>query len=393
MNYQKIASKFELMGKLCAIGTGLTLPVSTAATVTLFPLAALFSLASGNWREKFKLLAKNPVAITFVAFFALFLVGVTYSVAPWHDILIILRKYIRFLFAVLILPLFVQQKWRGYAVNAFLGGVLILLASSYLRNYGWFSIWATGVVEVFKSSIEFNFLMAVGAYLVLIKIFSIIGNYRWVWIAIFIAIVYTILFRSMGRSGYFVFAGLMALFFMQKFGWRGVVTVFLSIVVLFSLAFYFSATFKERINLVFDEVKNYQQNNITSVGLRITFVKNSLKIIKKHPFFGSGTGSFASEHALVESREAACFRNPHNEYIHMMVQFGLFGLVMLLLFFTVPLWYSKFLQDQERYIVRGAIAAVMIGSLANSWLLDVTQGYFYAYFVAIMFAQKLRFEK
>jgi O-antigen ligase len=387
VNQQIITSKLTLASKVCGVMTAAALVLSTAATVTLAPLTTFLCLVAGNLREKCGLIIRNPVAQMYLLFYAMFLLGVIYSTAPTSDILLVLRKYSKFLFTLMLFPLFVEEKWRKYAINSFLAAILIMLFASYLRVFGWLHWWvANGVVEVFKDSIQFNFLMAFAAYLCLLKI-TTGRSYCFFW-GIFLAlIVYTVLFRSEGRSGYFVFSGLMVLFFVQRFRWRGFIIAATSMILLIGLALAFSPTFKGRIDNVFSDIKAYRNNNeLTSVGLRLAFVKNSLGLIKKHPVLGTGTGSYAKEYSQIKPTPLDIRPNPHNEYIYITVQFGVIGLMVLLLFFAVPLWYSRFLPENEKYIARGIIVSIMLGSLANSWLLDVTQGYCYAYFIALAFA-------
>ena len=250
-------------------------------------------------------------------------------------------------------------------------------------------------MEVFKPSIEFNFLLAFASYLCLIKI-TLIGRYRWVWLMFFLLIVHTVLFRSIGRSGYFVFMGLMGLFFVQKFKWRGLFIATLGGMLLLGAAFALSSTFQGRMLAVYNDIKTYHQNANSSVGLRMKFVANSIKLIKAHPALGTGTGSYVKEYADINNNTAEVSRNPHNEYIYIGVQFGALGLLLLLGFFAVPLWYSRFLPEKEKYIARGAVVSIMIGCLANSWLLDVTTGHFYAYFIVLAFAalpKNIRYSK
>lgn len=378
-----MSNAFERTSKICAVMTAAAIVLSTAATNVLFPTTVLLSLVAGNWRIKFYRIVYNPIAIIFLLFYALFLVGTFYSTTALPDVLLILRKYDKFLLAVLFIPVFSEERWRSYAVNAFLVAIFLMLVASYLKAYSWFPCgFQKGVVEVFKDSISFNFLMAFAAYLCLFKIVAD-QRYRWLWVTFLLSIIYTILFRSIGRSGYFIFAGLMNLFFLQKLRWRGLLAAIMSTVILFSLAFAFSPVFKKRINNAFNDIKIYNQNDNTSVGLRISFVKNSIKLIKAHPVFGTGTGSFTHEYAAIKSIPT---HNPHNEYVYIAVQFGALGLIILLLLFGVPIWYSRFLPEEYKYITRGAVLGIALGCLANSWLLDTTQGHFYAYFIVLCFS-------
>jgi len=385
MCYKKIANTFDVASKVCAVLTAPAIVFSTAATVVLFPVTIFFSLLAGNLRERLNFILSNPVVFILLIFCSMFLIGVTYSSASWSDIFLVLRKYDKYLFAVMFFPLFREEKWRNYAINAFLASILVLLLASYLKHFSWLRQWSTGPVEIFRFTIEFNFLMAFGAYLCLFKFVSIRSHWRWLWVAFFLLVIHTVLFRSVGRSGYIVFAGLMMLFFLQRFRWKGLVIAATSMILLFSAVYIFSHPFKHRMELVFKDIKTYHKDDYTSVGLRITFVKNSLKLIKSNPVFGTGTGSFAKEYREIKPTPKIKSTNPHNEYMYVMVQFGFVGLVMLLLFFGVPWRYSRFLPAQEKYIAQGIIISIMLGSLANSWLLDVTEGHCYAYFIALAF--------
>jgi O-antigen ligase len=385
MKYKKIADVFDLISKVCAVMIAPAIVLSTAATNILFPATVVFSLVAGNWRAKSNLIIRNPAAIIFLLFYALFLVGAIYTTAPWSDVLLMFRKYDKFLLAILFIPLFTEERWRNYAVRAFIAAILVMLVSSYLAGYAWFPFVSKGSVEVFKDSIAFNFLMAFAAYLCMFKGVAD-RRYRWLWVTFLLVIVYTILFRSIGRSGYFVFVALMGLFFIQKLGCRGVILMVISTALLFGLAYKFSPVFKGRNVAIVNDIKVYRQNDSTSVGLRISFVKNSIRLIRAHPFFGTGTGSFVHEYATIEPTSTSMTNNPHNEYVYIAVQFGALGLAMLLLLFGIPLWYSESLPEEPKYIARGVVLGIALGCLANSWLLDTTEGHFYAYFIMLVFA-------
>ncbi len=388
--YQKIADKFELTSKVCAVATIAAIVLSTTATAILFHLTILFVLLAGNWKEKFNLIVRNPLALVFSLLFLLSLVGATYSTAPMHDVLMMLRKYGKYLLAVMFLPLFVEEKWRDYAIFSFFWAIAATLLISYLREYGYWYWWINnGAIEVFKNSIDFNFLMAFAAYLCLFKVAATRGSHRLGWVTFLIIIVHTILFRSQGRIGYFVFAGLMILFFYQKFRWRGFIIAVTSAALLFGLAFSFSSMFKERMSAALNDIKTHQQNDNTSVGLRMTFAINGMKLIKNHPIFGTGTGSYVKEYVAITSLPPdapGILSKPHNEYIHITVQFGILGLIVLLIFFAVPLRYSQFLPEREKYIARGIVIGLMLASLVNASLLDTTIRYCYIYFAVLAFA-------
>jgi O-antigen ligase len=231
--------------------------------------------------------------------------------------------------------------------------------------------------------------MAFFFYLLLLKTFAEKRPQRWLWIAILVLTFINIFFINDGRTGYFIFACLTAIFFLQKtnWSWKGWLMAIASVIFLLGLAAGASHTFQSRLNEVSSDVKSYQnKNEDTSFGARMAFVKNTIPIIKQHIIFGGGTGSFQPEYANLKPRPASFTRNPHNEYLHVMAQFGIIGLLLLLFIFYSQLRLSRYLPNQLGWIAQAVIITVMIGSLVNSLLLDSAEGHFYVYFIALTFA-------
>jgi hypothetical protein len=73
MNREKITNTFDLASKICAVMTAVAIVLSTGATNILFFATVMLGLAAGNWREKSQAIARNPVAIIFLLFYALFI--------------------------------------------------------------------------------------------------------------------------------------------------------------------------------------------------------------------------------------------------------------------------------------------------------------------------------
>lgn len=389
LSFQGVAAKLELISKICAIATALVLPLSTSLTDGLFVVTIVLYFLSGNLSEKISFISQNRVALFLLAFFALFIVGITYTTAPLNGVLLMMVKYDKVFFAALLLPLFREEVWRRYAINAFLFSISVALFFSYLKYFGIITYGAHyGQVEIFRDHIPFSFFMSFAAYLIALRLTTEkITRHNW-WLLIPLCLlIYNVFFMGMGRAGYFTFAGLLTLLFVQKIGWRGLSAAFVLVTLLFGSAYTFSNIFKDRINAAVFEAQTYQRDTLSSVGLRISFVKNSVDLIKAHPIFGSGTGSFRYEYAKIKPAPVILTHNPHNEYLHIGVQFGLLGIFMLLLLFGAQLRYSYLLADVSmRNIAQAVVVSVIIGNCANSWLLDTATGHFYAYFIAIAFA-------
>jgi O-antigen ligase len=103
--------------------------------------------------------------------------------------------------------------------------------------------------------------------------------------------------------------------------------------------------FQHRMNEAVKNLSIYNTdgNKNTSVGQRITYTINSLEIIKNNLFFGVGTGDFPSEYNKIHAKNTPGVNttvNPHNMYILVAVQLGLFGLLGMLLIFYQQIKFS-----------------------------------------------------
>lgn len=369
-----------------AVAVAFFIPISTTMTDICFIGAVVLSLFTGNWQGKWSAIKASRIAFYFLAFFAVFVMGVIYTSAPAKDVSEILVKYGRLVFAVLLIPLFVEEKWRRFAIYAFLSAMVLTLLLSYIKYFGWFGVKQQADVSVFKDHIQQNFLMAFSCYFLALYIVKH-RKFRWINCLILILAIHNTLFISEGRSGYVVLVALLLLFVWQMFRWRGLILGTFAAVTLLSTAFLFSNAFSARMQAIGSEFQEYVQGyRNTSIGLRMSYDFSSIQLIKKHPIIGTGTGSFETEYNKLFVQNVKRTTNPHNEYFNIMVQLGSVGLLFLLAIFYVTWRYSNDLPLEYKCVAQALTLVMMIGSCINSWLMDTTEGHFYVYFMALCFA-------
>ena len=390
INQNKLQTKLALASNFSAVAIAAALPLSTTATDILFIVTVLLNLAAGDLKAKFAFILNNRVAIGLLAFYVLFLIGMIYSTAPWSGALHTFSKYDKLFFAAFLIPIFKEEKWRKYAINVFLFTMLFVMVTSYVKaGWGLLYGYSSEDFSVFKVHISYNFLMSFFAYLVLLKIYAmpVLNKQKWLWIGILVLAVFDIFFMNISRTGYLVFTGLVILFCVQNPSWKNFLIALLSISLIIGVAFTVPSFFRAKVYEAVANVKDYKnKEEDTSIGLRMVFVKNSIALIKKHPIFGTGTGSYPYEYANIKPIPEVLSHNPHNEYLLTTVQFGVVGLLLLSVLFGSQLWYSRFLPKKMRDMAQGIIIALMLGSLVNSLLSDTTEGHLYAYFIALTFA-------
>lgn len=114
-----------------------------------------------------------------------------------------------------------------------------------------------------------------------------------------------------------------------------------------------SETFSNRfleIKTSWESLKK-EGNTHSSVGERIHHLDASIRLIKESPWIGFGTGSYRSEHQrLIDTYYPPGTINtdhPHNQFLQTSVQFGLFGLIILLLLLPVLLQAYKIFPNHK----------------------------------------------
>lgn len=157
--------------------------------------------------------------------------------------------------------------------------------------------------------------------------------------------------------------------------------------VVLGLALQFSPVFSERFGHISGEIASHEKGSETSMGLRLEFAKTSFFLALENPFFGSGTGSFSTAYAQ-EAKKLGLEprKNPHNEYLHVWVELGIVGVILLLLLFHRMWQCSLCLTSQKKGIAQGFILSFMVGCLGNSILMDFTERHFFILMVALLFA-------
>ena len=120
---------------------------------------------------------------------------------------------------------------------------------------------------------------------------------------------------------------------------------------------------------------------------RILIWKSTWGVIEENPVFGVGTGDVKD--ALMEGYQANHVQgaindklNAHNQYLQITVALGIFGLILLLLSLTIPLYFS-FRKNALLYIL--FLLLIGFNFLFESMLERQAGVVFYAFFNSLMF--------
>ena len=190
-------------------------------------------------------------------------------------------------------------------------------------------------------------------------------------ISVIFLVAYIALFTT-GRSGYL--AMLVILIFMAlKYikvcnihknlkSWIMIVVVaFLAVFLLMS-----SKTSSDRITQAIVELqqsdKNANENVVTSIGQRVIFWNNTIEMIPKYFLLGAGTGAFKAAYTEQVADKtglvAAITQDPHNQYLKILIEQGILGLVLFLFMIVRTLIDTN--ADNDNYLLGSAVVFIWI---------------------------------
>ncbi|MCW5589720.1 MAG: O-antigen ligase family protein [Legionellales bacterium] len=391
-NYSGWRYAADYLSKLAAIATLLFLPINVLAMNVCLVTAVLLSIIAGNLYEKFNRVIKNPITIAVLMYFLLISVSALYSQGRAIDIGQGLHRYAKLLFIPLLMPLFSEAEWRNRGINLFLIAMLITLILSYAKWLG--ILHSDPSVDdgtIFKNHIETSFLMSFAAYIIALRVFAKHGWRLLIYVLLLALIIFQIYFINSGRTGYLISAALLILLSWQKWHWRGIITTLIIIPLGFLACYHYSSIFKNEIRAASENVDQYKVHQLdnNSLGLRLTFLTNSLQLIKEYPILGSGVGSFYLRYNKKVEHTPNFpdgLNDPHNEYLITLFQFGVVGLGLLLFLFWQIWRYSHGLGKELTPLAQAMLIAFAVGATCDSFLFLSTTGYFLVIFTSLFFA-------
>lgn len=369
-----------------AVAAVASIPWSTSAIyifVTAWLIAFLPTIRAAEVRD----VMRHPAAWLPVLLVALAALGMLWVNVPWSDRLAGFAAF----FKILTIPvLFIQFRHSDrvhWVLLGFLVSCTILLLVSFVGiGLGYrFKAFGVPVRDRIAQSGEF-ILCAAGLFYVAMTYWSQRRTGLMLGVlglaALFLVSVFYV---SASRTALVTVPLLFVLFALTQNRLAQMFAFLAAIAVVGGIVWVSSANVQQRILGIFSEVEE-QGAKPTSSGQRLEFWRQSLKIMQEAPVIGHGTGSVKAKFEHVAATEKSNERptvNPHNQTFTVAIQLGFLGVLVL-----YAMWISHF-----TLFVRGAglvswigLAVVtqnVIGSLFNTHLFDVVQGWIYFFGVGV----------
>ena len=321
------------------VGVFLFFPMKLGAANTLLALTLILTITSGNFSQRWQAVRDNPITTPALTMFALVVIGSTYSTGPIETILQSVNKYSKFLFLLLAISLLGEDRWRQRCWMAFSAAMLFTLICVFAGL--WVHIpWARAATPsgwgsdhtIFKDYIAQGLLVSTFAAYAITRAFESARTYaKAAWILASLLSIVSILFLSVGRTGYVAIFAMLTVYAWTVSPKRLRLLALVASAAFVLVGLWSSPPVHSRLGAVFSEAQTQlsskgginRLNGATSTGARLSMWAFSVEQIKERPLLGSGTGSYGS------LARASCGERPDCDVIsvHPHNQFLFFGVV------------------------------------------------------------------
>ncbi|MGD9887935.1 MAG: O-antigen ligase family protein [Halothiobacillaceae bacterium] len=383
MCYLEIRQRANVFAQWMIVASGIAIALPTfwiGLTEGLFLIAWLIG---GDYSNKWRRIWNNPVARISLILAIFGIVSMAWSPVNFVAAFDGLGHYRELLLIPLMLSLMDDLRWAMRTLYGFIAGLGFALFWSYLQWFGWVPLYAgIGHYGGFSGHIGFStmlaFLVVASFWLALYQ-----KEYRWLWITLGLLALFNLFIINTGRTGQLILFALIPLALFRILRWRGFILAGGLMAVLAVGLYTLAPTFNDRVQAAISDLNQYQAGNSnTSWGLRLEFWRNTLALAKTHPLMGGGTGSMPHEYAQLAEIKGLSGEhvadNPHNEYLMILTQWGLVGLLLFIGLLWIQWRTSTQLSPLERQLAEALVLTMAIGCLFNSFLLDNLEGHFYA---------------
>lgn len=362
----------------------------TVASIGLVATYLAF-VASGEALARIKRVVSSPPVYWGLAFLGLVMVGTTYGPASWQERWTDVLKWRTVLWFIIMFVLFDDEQWKRRLFYSFLVATGVGAAASFFSLISGVGLWKSPEA-LLRNNVTQAMSFTIGTMLCLwlVWVNRWQGSVRWLLLlaALFAG---NVIFLSGARSGYMaLFAGL-AVFGLSHVTRKQKITVVLVLPILVAVMVFVSPHMQQRVAQAVHEWNDAEKSaDLTSIGVRKVFFIHTVEIASHHWVMGVGTGGFKRAYAaqIAGKYEPDDWRSevagdPHNQYLAILVQHGLPGLIVFLV------WLAA-IATTPAGPYRGLALAILCGwcltSLFSSHFRTFAEGHLVTTFLGVLLA-------
>jgi hypothetical protein len=380
---------------IIAVLTALSLPWSTSLC-GIFTVMWLVAVAPTVDLTAFLALLKRPICLFPVALFALAVIGTLWSDAAWGTRFYAVAPTAKLLMLPILFYHYARSPRGLWVFKAFLLSCGLLMVMSWIVAFHPTFTLKPGldhpergifVKNYIDQSQEFVLCAVALAYPVVILLRARKTVPALLLTALALSFVVNMAFVIVSRTALVTMPMMIAVFALLHLRWRSIAIIACVVAVLVPLAWLASPQLRQTVESFGRQYQSYKETNATtSMGMRIEFLKKSLRFFAEAPIAGHGTGStrgLFEQAAIGQTGSAAqIISNPHNQTMNVAVQWGTIGVVIL-----YAMWLAHLLWFRGEGLIAwlGLLVVVqnVFTSLFNSHLFDFHEGWMYVLGVGI----------
>ena len=392
------------VARALAIGCMLALLVSPPLTNLFEALLVVVVAASGEIRQRLRAVVRQPLVIAALVLAAMVILAACYAEAPARTAFGAVNGWRKLLLLPIAAALFDDDSTKRRLALWFVGVVAAFAVCSWYSAAVGHLLWPVREGEppgvVIHNHLTQGVMFAVAGFCAVVLLSDRASQDRRMRLALAacaLLLLGNVVFITTGRSGYVAFLACAVAFAIARLRatrvhrGKALLAALAALAVLAGLLFA-SPHAREGIRRAIDESRNYQQQQqtgeLTSMGIRQYFWRNSLALIGQRPLFGHGTGSYETAYTkLIAGRTgiaATPSADPHQQYLRIAVEQGLVGLAIFLGFLFAATRQRP--GEPWRVMGLGVLGAWCLTSLANSHFTTFAEGTFIFLWMGAMLA-------
>ncbi len=383
-----------------AISIALCLPFARLTPILIL-LFIINWLAEKDFKNKFSVLIKNKMALLFISFYLIHLVGLIYTQNLDSGLFDIQVKLSLLIFPLIFGTRPLDKKTNGHIFIAFIAGgllssVMMLTRALYLyvtfgENNFFYQAFS---FLIHPSYLSMYINVAIGWLLlnVMQRNFSTIRFFKLYTflIIVFFSFIIVLLSSKMGLiSMLLMYFGMLAYYTLNRkkylLGISGFILIFLSIFLVFQFVPEVSGRIKRGISAI--TTNDVKVVDSESTAVRLLIWKASNQIISENLIWGVGTGD--TKDVLMEEYQrqgmSGAFEhklNTHSAFYQVFVSLGLIGFLLFLAILLLPLYYA-FKTSNGIYFL--FLIIIILNFIAESMLETQAGVIFYAFFNSLLY--------
>jgi len=352
------------------------IPITAAVTSRIFIVILVLFFLRGNIVHYAREAWSNRVVRAFsylLMVYFIWLIGSESLIKGWHSISHVKNVLYLFVFLSVI---------DGRYINRILGAFIVAMMVSEILSYAmFFGIipWEFGIGErffykafcvgdpsPFLHHIHYGVVLAFTVVLLAQKVLYVKEDIWLKAIMLFFTLTASAnIFVTGGRTGYIAFFPLLAFFFFY-YHRKWIVPALIGISIFAGVMYQSSDLLQSKVAQTVTEIEKIARPTAdydSSLGQRVGFWIYSLEVINDNFWFGVGTGDSMDEvfaRVLPKDEEVKSIAHEHNQYISVMLQFGLIGLLAFLnVFYQIYKYRTK--DENLRFVQLAITLAIAMG--------------------------------